>query len=316
MEIEDEETESLLFEERFLCQEEGTWHIEDNHLILTRLNTENQPEFKQEYTENYFNIYNANVLNRDEIMKIVYHSDEKIETETLGDYKEQTIFKKLHGLNKKIDAQENKDWLAKVERDAELGELVRDSLNQVDAYEGGHVDNIDDFIEQVIDAFNEDFEDAEFNGELTYFEEEGWEEFDHSILSDFDLPEDFENNVTIICRYYKEEKGWFSSSWCEVFIGAYSEDQDLDNLNANLIFLKNKNTAVVFSLSRWIDEHPDISCISDLQINNSTLIIDSYGHSDEDEDEIFHDEVELNPRINEIIERLWDSIHLDLLDSL
>jgi hypothetical protein len=306
--LEDEETSNLNFKECFLCQDEGRWHVEDNHLILTRVNAENQPAYKQEYTENYFNIYNASALNRDEIMKIIHNSDEKIETETLGEYHEQTIFKKLHGLNKKIDAQENKDWLAKVEFKSEIAELVYNSTINSDAYYGSHIDNLDDFVEIVIDAFNCDFENAEFNGEIACFEEEGWGEFDHSILSHFDLPEDFENNLTIICRYYKEEKVWFSSNWCEVLVGAYSAGRDLDALDANLILLKNKTSVVVFSLSSWIDEHPDISCITELKMNNSILIIDSYGHSDAAENEIFHDELELNPRINEIILRLWESI--------
>jgi hypothetical protein len=306
--LEDEEKSDLNFKESFLCQDEGSWHLEDNHLILKRLNTENQPEFKQEYTENYFNIYRAKALNRDEIMKIPQYNDEKIETETLGEYKEQTIFKKLHGINKKIDVQENKDWLEKVKRDSEIAEIIHSSLSNSDVFLGGHIDNLDDFIEILVDSFNEDFEGADFNGAIPYFEEEGWEEFDDNVLSDFDLTEDFENNLTLICRYFKEEKGWFSSTWCEVLVGAYSEGQDLDSLDANLIFLKNKNTAVVFSLSKWIDEHPDISCISELKMNNSTLIIDSYGHLDEEENEIFHDEMELNPKINEFILQLWNKI--------
>ena len=64
--IDKDEVQSILnFKESFLCQDEGTWSIEDKHLILIRKNSSHQPQFKQEFIGNYFLLYSSQGLNKE-----------------------------------------------------------------------------------------------------------------------------------------------------------------------------------------------------------------------------------------------------------
>jgi hypothetical protein len=296
------------FSESFLIDEKGTYRIDDGHIIFSSKSYKYQPQARQEILWNCLNNFQNSILKKQRIEKIISLGTDKFETEILGKDKKIVEYSRLHTLNKNIDAQENAEWVQNEEEQSELAEAIFNANSApLDLFEDGHIDDLDDFVDEVVESFDGDFDDVEFNGAIPCFKENDWDEFDDDVLSNYNLSEEFEENITLVCSYYKEEQGWFSSNWYQVFIGMHV-DPIFDEVNANLIFIQNKSTIWFFSMSKWLDDFSDVLCISDIKIDGDKLYIDSYKHSEDDEDPVFHDEIVLNPKINDVILRLWNKI--------
>jgi hypothetical protein len=180
-----------------------------------------------------------------------------------------------------------------------------------DGFYGGHIDDLEEFIEVVVSSFDEDYLNVKFNGELDYFNNSGWGALDNNLLDKFSIPTDVQEKISIIAHYEKLKWALFSTKSIEVYFAAYTKFDD-ERVESNLLFISTDSLVYTFSLSVLIDGYEDLGCISSLEVHNDILKINSYcleeGQMEGDKRTDYYDEIKLNPEICQFIAALYNEI--------
>ena len=324
-----EET-TIEYEESFLCQDEGTWKIEDEHLIVKRINSTHQPDADQTLSNRIFDLVSKH-FDKEEISKITLFDSDKFESVDLDDNKTCSVYKNLHYLKRKIDNQENESWLKNVEtkrKNRKDEEFLYKAILESEAYYGGYIDDQNEYIEAVANCFNKDYTCVNFNGSL-WSQKNDWKPLNNGLLDQFDLPKEVQNNIIIIAQYRISQGFSFFKNEIELYFAAYNhlyssesegyvleEDSkgrliktDRKIVESNLMFIRVNNQKWSYSLSSWIDKHRKLPCVSVIKSSDKVLKVHSYQQlSKEGPNPTFCDEIELNKNINAAILRLWEKL--------
>jgi len=324
-----EET-TIEYEESFLCQDEGTWKIEDEHLIVKRINSTHQPDAEQTLSNRIFNLVSKH-FDKEEISKITLFDSDKFESVDLDENKTFNVYKNLHYLNRKTDNQENESWLKNVEakrKNRKDEEFLIKAILESEAYYGGYIDDLNEYIEAVANCFNKDYTCVNFNGSL-WSQKNDWKPLNNGLLDQFDLPKEVQNNIIIIAQYKISQGFSFFKNEIELYFAAYNhlyssesegyvleEDSkgrliktDRKIVESNLMFIRVNNNTWSYSLSCWIDKYRKLPCVSVIKSSDKVLKIHSYQQlSKEGPNPTFCDGIELNKNINAAILRLWEKL--------
>jgi hypothetical protein len=324
-----EET-TIEYEESFLCQDEGTWKIEDEHLIVKRINSTHQPDAEQTLSNRIFNLVSKH-FDKEEISKITLFDSDKFESVDLDENKTFNVYKNLHYLNRKTDNQENESWLKNVEakrKNRKDEEFLIKAILESEAYYGGYIDDLNEYIEAVANCFNKDYTCVNFNGSL-WSQKNDWKPLNNGLLDQFDLPKEVQNNIIIIAQYKISQGFSFFKNEIELYFAAYNhlyssesegyvleEDSkgrliktDRKIVESNLMFIRVNDNTWSYSLSCWIDKYRKLPCVSLIKSSDKVLKINSYQQlSKEGPNPNFSDEIELNKNINAAILRLWEKL--------
>lgn len=307
---------ALKFEESFLCEDRGNWYLDDGHLILKNISMLQQPEPEQTFPILFFNQIKKN-LDKEFVEQILKFNKDEIHVLQLH-YKEELTYKRMHQLNRKIDQQQNEDWLNSIQEQIKSRDLLN-ALTNSEAFYGGHISSMDEYAQEVTKSFENNYSDAYFNGSLPFFNN-GWKPISNTILSNFKLPNSILENVVVVSQY-QAKVGFIFKKTINVYFAAYSkgnfQEKDADGnmvatndmyLLANLLFIDDGESLYRYSLSCWIDEYRDIPCISDLKYNGDVLKIASYQQLSKDNTADFYNEISLDQRINRVISNLHQEL--------
>ena len=81
------------------------------------------------------------------------------------------------------------------------------------------------------------------------------------------------------------------------------------HVTGNLLWIIIDDNCWGYSLSCSIDEHRDLTCVSEITVTDNKLCIDSYKDGAGETDS-FYDELTLDKKINSVILNLWNKIQI------
>ena len=177
------------------------------------------------------------------------------------------------------------------------------------AFYGGSIDELDEYIEVIIDSYNGNLKGGVFNRKLDYFinRNKGFRLEDVDVFVEC-FPEEIRDKVTVISLYVKQ-KGFFSTRTLWVVFASYGEINS-NTIGSNLIGIYDGERSWSFTFSVWIDECLELGSITSIDVINDQLRIESYRYLDEEsnETESYFDEISLDSDLCNVVKRVWTYI--------
>jgi hypothetical protein len=307
---------TLKFEESFLCEDKGIWYLDDGHLILKTVSMEQQPEPEQTFPVLFFEHLKKN-LNKEFVEQILKFDKDEVHVFQLQ-HKEERAYKRLHQLNRKVDQQQNEDWIKSINVNINSRRLL-EVLSNSESFHGGHISSMYEFAKAITNSFENNYSDARFNGSLPFFDN-SWKPIPNTVLSNFQLPNSILENVVVVIQY-QTKIGFIFKKTINVYFAAYSKgnlhEKDADGnmaltndmyLLANLLFIDDGERLYSFSLSRLIEDYRDIPCVSDIKYSGDVLKIASYKQFSKNESSDLQNDISLDQRINKVIFNLHEEL--------
>jgi serine/threonine protein kinase len=312
--------------EDFLVESTGTWELDRDYLIKTTKRIRVCPESCNEIVVKILRNLTESE-NKEAIWKVQEISSDQIIFTDLKNNDIQVIYRQdeiLRRLIKQENESYKKDVVARISEE----KSVLEAISEKEAFFGGHIDDLDEFVSATIACFEENYSGVNFNGEL-FRTKNKWPTLRNTQLNIFNLPDEIQKNIIVIGEY-KICNGvpFLAERDIEVYLAAYnprytheSEGYVFEKRNsgelirtnqrmvdANLLFIRMNNDIWTYSMSCWIDSHRDIPCIANMQAKGDILKIESYKQFSRDNHTSHIDEMRLNAKINKYIFNLWQNI--------
>jgi serine/threonine protein kinase len=318
--------------ELFLVETNGSWELDNGYIIKKTKNIRISPESHDQKIAVILAKIKEMNKNQEAIFQVQNLSISKIVFKNLDDNQIQTIHRQ-DDMIKRLVHQQNAQYLNEImdsKREKEELKKVVDALSSQEAFWGGSIDYLDEYINAVSTCFQKDYSCVNFNGDL-WKANNNWPSIHNDELTPFNLPAEIRKNVIIIAKYkITQGLAFFAEKEIEVYFAAYDprysepsagyiyEKQPSGELvrtnqksvSANLLFIRINKNIWRYSMSCWIDAFREIPCISGVQISGDVLKINSYKQFSINDTPGFQDEINLNAKINKYILNLWQNIDM------